>query len=448
MAPKSILLLGSGFVAGPCAEYLLRNPDNSVTIASRRIEPAQKLAGNHPRATPISLDVSSDAALENEIAKHDLVISLIPYTHHATVIKAAIKHKKHVVTTSYVSPAMEELHEQAVAAGITVFNEIGVDPGVDHLYALKTIDDVHSAGGKILSFTSWCGGLPAPEDSNNPLGYKFSWSSRGVLLALRNNAKFLENGKVVDIKGEDLMLSAKPIFTGYPGFAFEGYANRDSTPYAKRYDIPEAQTVIRGTLRFAGFPRFVKALVDCGLLQDDKREYLAASSSPLAWRDFLARLLGTPNDEQSLENALIAKCKLEGADKDRVLHGFKWLGLLSATPVKPLGTPLDTLCAVLEEKMQYGEGERDLVFLQHRFDCELKDGSKETRFSTGAWFGKPNGTTAMALTVGLPCGVATQMVLDGRISKKGVLAPMSKDLWEPLLLELKKEGIEMEESVL
>ncbi|KAJ3340537.1 DNA topoisomerase 2 [Gonapodya sp. JEL0774] len=448
MPSKNILLLGSGFVAGPCAEYLLRSPDNTVTIASRKIEHAKKLAGSHARAVPIALDVNSVSALESEIAKHDLVISLIPYTYHATVIKAAIKHKKHVVTTSYVSPAMEELHEAAVAAGITVFNEIGVDPGVDHLYALKTIDEVHAAGGKILGFTSWCGGLPAPEDSNNPLGYKFSWSSRGVLLALRNSAKFLQGGEVVEIQGEDLMLSAKPIFTGYPGFAFEGYANRDSTPYAKRYGIPEAKTVIRGTLRYSGFPRFVKALVDCGLLQDDKREYLSATSQPLAWRDFMARLLGCPNDDESLEKALSRKCKLEGAEQERVLHGFKWLGLFSDTPVKLQGNPLDTLCAVLEEKMEYGDGERDLVFLQHRFDCELKDGGKETRYSTGVWFGKPNGTTAMALTVGLPCGVATQMILDGKISKKGVLAPMTKDLWEPLLLTLKKEGIEMVETVL
>lgn len=161
-------------------------------------------------------------------------------------------------------------------------NEIGVDPGIDHLYALKIIDEVHRDGGKIVHFTSYCGGLPAPEDSQNPLGYKFSWSSRGVLLALRNPAKFKKDGKIVEIPSTDLMDSAKPIFTGFPGFAFEGYANRDSTGYGERYNIQEAQTIIRGTLRYAGFPKFVKALVLVGLLSDDKEEYLKEGSA-IAW---------------------------------------------------------------------------------------------------------------------------------------------------------------------
>jgi saccharopine dehydrogenase (NADP+, L-glutamate forming) len=169
---------------------------------------------------------------------------LIPYTLHATVIKSAIRNKKNVVTTSYVSPAMLELEEEAKKAGITVMNEIGLDPGIDHLYAIKTIEEVHKAGGKITSFLSYCGGLPAPEASDNPLGYKFSWSSRGVLLALRNAARYYKDGKVVDIAGPQLMGTAKPYFI-YPGYAFVAYPNRDSTPYKERYNIPEAQTIIR-----------------------------------------------------------------------------------------------------------------------------------------------------------------------------------------------------------
>jgi saccharopine dehydrogenase (NADP+, L-glutamate forming) len=159
--------------------------------------------------------------LDAQVAKHDLVISLIPYTLHAKVIEAAVKHKKHVVTTSYVSPAMQAFHQAAIDAGITVFNEVGVDPGIDHLYAVKTIEEVHAKGGKVVSFLSYCGGLPAPEASNNPLGYKFSWSSRGVLLALRNDAKFWKDGKIVQVSGKDLMDTAKPIYI-YPAFAFEG----------------------------------------------------------------------------------------------------------------------------------------------------------------------------------------------------------------------------------
>ncbi|KAJ2426024.1 saccharopine dehydrogenase (NADP+, L-glutamate-forming), partial [Coemansia sp. RSA 2522] len=183
-AQKNILLLGSGFVAEPCLEYLLRSGNNRVTVACRRAEKAQELTSKYPGSTAISLDVEDDAALEAAVAAHDLTISLIPYTQHARVIKAAIKAKKHVVTTSYISPAMEELDAAAKEAGIVCMNEIGLDPGIDHLYALKIINEVHAEGGKIKSFESFCGGLPAPEASNNPLGYKFSWSARGVLLAL------------------------------------------------------------------------------------------------------------------------------------------------------------------------------------------------------------------------------------------------------------------------
>ncbi|KAG0290418.1 saccharopine dehydrogenase (NADP+, L-glutamate-forming), partial [Dissophora globulifera] len=282
MATKKILLLGSGFVAEPCVEYLCRRPENKVTIAARRLNIAQELAAAYPNTTAIALDVADEVALDAAVAEHDLVISLIPYTNHPLVIKSAIKAKVHVVTTSYVSPAMMAYDEAAKAAGIVVMNEIGVDPGVDHLYALKTINEVHAEGGKIISFLSYCGGLPAPEASNNPLGYKFSWSSRGVLLALKNDAKFYENGEIVEYSGDDLMNSAKPIPI-YPAFAFVGYPNRDSTPYKERYNIPEAQTILRGTLRYAGFPEFVKTLVDIGFLDDASQDFLAPSASEIAW---------------------------------------------------------------------------------------------------------------------------------------------------------------------
>jgi saccharopine dehydrogenase (NADP+, L-glutamate forming) len=168
---------------------------------------------------------------------------------------------------------MMELDAQAKEAGITVMNEIGVDPGVDHLSAVLTIDEVHKAGGKILSFKSYCGGLPAPECSDNPLGYKFSWSSRGVLLALRNQAAFYQDGEVKSVEGPELMAEAKPYFI-YPGYAFVAYPNRDSTPYKERYNIPECQTIIRGTLRYQGFPEYIKCLVDIGFLSEDPKDFL------------------------------------------------------------------------------------------------------------------------------------------------------------------------------
>ncbi|KAJ3129820.1 hypothetical protein HK098_008054 [Nowakowskiella sp. JEL0407] len=446
---KKILLLGSGFVAGPCANYLLRFPSNHVTVASRNIANAQKFISKlktQANTTAISLDVTNEEALDNVVKQHDIVISLIPYTQHTLVFKSALKFGKHVVTTSYVSPAMQEFDAEAKAKGLTFLNEIGLDPGIDHLYAIKTIQEVHAAGGKITSFLSYCGGLPSPECSNNPLGYKFSWSSRGVLLALRNSAKFISDGKHVEIPGELLMTAAKPIYI-YPAFAFVGYPNRDSTPYDKRYEIPEAKEVVRGTLRYQGFPEFVKALVDIGFLKDDSLGYL--QSGEMEWKDVTARALGVQtNQESDLISVVLQKTGLKGDEATRIISGLKWIGLFSSEKVTMRGNLLDTLCATLEQKMQYGPGERDMVMLQHKFGVELADGTKQVRTSTGLWFGVPGGDSAMATTVGVPCAIATQMILEGKIKERGVLAPLTAEIVYPLIEAIEAEGIKMVEEIL
>merc|ERR1711939_1214400 len=427
---KKALLLGAGFVTRPTVQ-ILADAGVEVTDACRTLESAKKLCEGIKNTRPISLDVTKDADLDAAVENSDLVISLIPYTFHATVIKSAIRKKKNVVTTSYVSDAM---------------NEIGLDPGIDHLYAVKTIEEVHKAGGKITSFLSYCGGLPAPEASDNPLGYKFSWSSRGVLLALRNAAKYYKDGKVVDIEGKDLMGAAKPYFI-YPGYAFVAYPNRDSTPYKERYNIPEAQTIIRGTLRYQGFPEFVHVLVDMGFLSD---EPVAALKEPISWKEATQKILSaTSSSEQDLKWAIASKTTFKDTEeKNRLMAGLSWVGIFSDEKIIPHGNPLDTLCATLEKKMQFEEGERDFVMLQHKFEIENKDGSKETRTSTLVEYGDPKGYSAMAKLVGVPCGVAVKQVLDGTISEKGILAPMSSKINDPLMKELKKYGIELVEKVI
>ncbi|KAK0449037.1 saccharopine dehydrogenase [Desarmillaria tabescens] len=393
---KKILLLGSGFVARPCAEYIVRNPSNYLTIACRTLERAKS---------------SRTPDLEAQVAAHDLVISLIPYTFHAAVIKAAIKGKTNVVTTSYVSPAIQALDEEAKAAGIIVMNEIGLDPGIDHLYAVKTINEVHAKGGKIKQFLSYCGGLPAPECSGNPLGYKFSWSSRGVLLALLNSASYYSEGKRLDIAGKDLMGYAKPYFIT-PAFAFVAYPNRDSTPFREFYNIPEAETVVRGTLRYQGFPEFIKVLVDLGWLDASEKDWLKES---LTWAEVMQKTIGA---DSASESALITRIKSlctfpDESEATRIISGLRWIGLFSSEKVKPrAGNLLDTLCAQLEGLMKYEQGERDLVMLQHKFIVEWQDGKQETLTSTLEAYGSPVGHSAMALTVGLPCGIATQLILE------------------------------------
>ena len=235
------------------------------------------------------------------------MISLVPYTYHVNVIKAAIKGKTNVVTTSYISPGICELEDEIKKAGIVVMNEIGLDPGVDHLYAIKTIDEVHAKGGKVSAylhiisatshpgctlqikeFHSYCGGLPAPECSGNPLGYKFSWSPRGGLLALLNDAAYIARGQEATVSGKDLMSVAKPYFIT-PAYAFVAYPNRNSVPFREFYSIPEAETVVRGTLRYQGFPGFVRALVALGWLSVERREWLVEG---LTWAQVFQKATG------------------------------------------------------------------------------------------------------------------------------------------------------------
>lgn len=335
----------------------------------------------------------------------------------------------------------------AKKAGTIIFNEIGLDPGIDHLYAVKAIDEIHKAGGKVKSFLSYCGGLPAPENSDNPLGYKFSWSSRGVLLALRNNAKFYQDGKVVEILGKDLMKSAVPYFI-YPGYSFLAYGNRDSTIYKELYKIPEAETVIRGTLRYQGFTDFTLVLVDLGLLDDTEKDFF---KTPIPWKEAFAKLIGaTSSSEADLLAAIDAKATFPSAEaRTTIINGIKWLGFFSDTPITPKGNALDTMCATLEDLMQYGPGERDFVMLQHKFGIEWADGTTETRTSTLADYGDPKGYSSMAKLVGTPCAVAAELLLDGYFKQTGILAPYSPEICNPLREILKeKYGIFLVEKTI
>lgn len=242
------------------------------------------------------------------------------------------------------------------------------------------------------------------------------------------------------------MATAKPYHI-YPGFAFVAYPNRDSTPYKERYHIPEAQTIIRGTLRYAGFPDFVKVLVDIGFLSDEKQSFL---DKPAPWKEIMQKIVGaSSSSEEDLTRAISSKTSFKTAEqKSQVLAGLKWLGLFSSEDIIPRGNPLDTLCATLEKMMQFGEGERDLVMLQHKFEVEMKDGTRQTRLSTLCEYGDPKGYSAMAKLVGVPCACAVKNIFDGSISEKGVLAPMTSKINDPLMKELEKYGISVVEEII
>lgn len=289
---RKVLLLGSGLVTRPAVQVMI-DAGISVTIASRSLDHATKLSHGLSNTTAISLDVNDTAALDEQISKHDLVVSLIPYVHHVAVIKSAIKNKKNVVTTSYVSPGIAELDQAAKDAGITVMNEIGLDPGIDHLYAVKTIDEVHREGGKIKSFLSYCGGL-LPEASGNPFGVKFSWSPKGFLMTANNDAKFYRDGKVEETSGKDVMRNAQE-YDIYPAFAFYAFPNRDSSIYKERYNIPEATTIIRGSLRYRGYTELMRTLVDMGFISQEENPKLKEA---IPWNEAVKEIIGAKSSSE------------------------------------------------------------------------------------------------------------------------------------------------------
>ncbi|CAD6573599.1 MAG: hypothetical protein ASARMPREDX12_006128 [Alectoria sarmentosa] len=426
------------------SEHAQRSP-----IACRTLSTAQSLASGLPRTSAISLDVTSLIDLNKAIQAHNLVVSLVPYIYHSAVIKLAIENKVNVVTTSYISPAIKELENAAKEAGIVILNEVGVDPGVDHLWAIKKIGEVHAKGGKVKEFYSYCGGLPALECANNPLGFKFSWSPRGAIMSQMNSASFILNGKKVDIAAKDLMASAKPYFVAN-GYDFVAYPNRDSVPFREFYKIPEADTVVRGSLRYEGNPAFIKAFADAGWLDANEKEWLKPG---ITWAQITQHVTDAVDPrESSLVASINEKCKFPNeAESNRITSGMRHFGLFSSEKANISGgNLLDTLCGQLEKLLTFQPGERDLVMLQHKFVVEWKDGKKETFTSTLELLGDPKGYSGMSKSVGVTCGIATQLLLDGHpaLNIPGVLAPYEKEICDPIRELVEREGINMVEKTL
>jgi saccharopine dehydrogenase-like NADP-dependent oxidoreductase len=434
---KKILVLGAGLVTRPHVEYLLDVPDFHVTVASRTVSKAKALIGDRANGVAIQLEVTDKAKLRDLIAQSDLAVSMLPYVHHPLVARYCIELKKHMVTTSYVSEAMQEMDVAAKGAGVLILNEIGVDPGIDHMSAMQVIHRVQNSGGKVVSFKSNTGGLPAPEANTNPLGYKFSWSPRGVLLASKNAARWREDGKEIVIPGEEL-------FDHYWSLPIEGlgdlecYPNRNSLPYLDIYGIPDAKTIFRGTLRYTGWCQTVRKLVDTGWLSEETIDL-----SGLTLGQLTARLMGTPGQDVRRE----AMSRLDIAGASHAFKNFEWLGLFSDEPLPVAeGSPLDALVANMLAKMQYDEGERDMLVMQHEFIAAYAD-RREKITSTMIDYGIPHGDTSMSRTVGLPAAIAVRMILQGQVGPTGVHRPVIPEIYEPVMAELKELDIGFTETV-
>ncbi|HVP91435.1 MAG TPA: saccharopine dehydrogenase C-terminal domain-containing protein [Terriglobales bacterium] len=436
---KRVLVCGAGLVAGPLVKYLLGRPDYAVTVADVEVDRARKLVAGHPRGEAKALSVEDRAALAAEIGRADIVVSMVPYTFHPVIAAAAIEAGRSVVTASYVSPAMRELDGRARERGIVILNELGLDPGIDHMEAMRVIREVHAEGGRVVGFTSYCGGLPSPEANTNPFGYKFSWSPKGVLLASKNQAKFLRHGELVVIPAAQLF--AAPETIAIPGLGdFEGYPNRDSVSYREIYGIPEAADVFRGTLRYAGWCRTLMRMGELGLLEDaPQREWKG-----ITYRALLAELAQAPAGED-VKAAVARRLGLEPASD--IMARLEWLGLFADDPVLVAkGSVLDALAARMVERLAYAPGERDMVILQHEFAVERRDGRREKITSSLIDFGIPHGDSSMSRTVGLPAAIGARMILEGRIRETGVIVPVTPDIYNPILDELAGAGIRFREE--
>ena len=434
---KKVLILGAGMVVNPIVRYLL-DKNFIVTVATRTKSKADEMIAGHPNGRSVAWTVEQEAELDKMIADHDLTVSLLPYLYHVMVAKKCIRLKKNMVTTSYVKPEMQALDAEAKAAGIIILNELGLDPGIDHMSAMRIIDHIHGKGGKVEEFYSFCGALVAPEVEENPFHYKFTWAPKGVVMAGNNDGNFLKNGEVKYIPTENLFRN--PLKVDFPKIGLlDVYPNRDSLPYKELYGIPEAKTIMRGTFRYEGWCEIIDALKVLKLITYDK-----INVEGLSYAGFMAKMIG----EASVEN-IVAKVasKLGLKINARPIVAMEWLGLFSNEPMnRKEDSPFEIVSDLMIAKMMIQPEERDMVVMQHTFLASYPDGKQEVIKSRMLDFGTLKTDTSVARTVALPAACGVEMILEGKIKVKGVYIPVIPDIYNPILDQLETMNIKMVEE--
>lgn len=436
---KNILLIGAGRSTISLIEYLLGNlekEDWSLLVADQNLDFATSKIGENPRASAIQFDVNDDVQRSQEIENADIVISMLPAHMHISVAKDCVRLKKNMVTASYVSKEMRALESEAVKNGVTIINEIGVDPGIDHLSAMKVIDEIRGRGGVLEEFETFTGGLLAPESDDNPWNYKFTWNPRNVVLAGQGGAvKFIQSGTYKYIPYHKLFRRTEIIeVEGYG--KFEGYANRDSLMYRSLYNLEDVKTMYRGTLRRPGFSRAWNVFVQLGATDDS---YTIPNSDELTFRDFINLFLAY-NPTDSVELKLKHYLNMRQDDVE-LFEKLEWLGIFESTKI-PLknATPAQILQFILEQKWSLKKDDKDMIVMWHKFIYQLNGEQKELH-SSMVVKGEDSMRTAMAKTVGYPVAIAAKMILKGKINTPGVHIPIMKEIYEPVLEELKNFGI-------
>lgn len=433
---KNVLILGAGLVVKPMVRYLLDHR-YMVTVASRTKSKGENMIAGHQNGTALEWTVDKEAELDKMVADHDLTVSLLPYRYHVMVAKKCIEHKKPLVTTSYVKPEMKALDEQTSDAGILILNEVGLDPGIDHMSAMRIIDHIHDKGGAVESFYSVTGALPAPGALDSPFNYKFSWSPKGVVLASNNGARFMKRGNITELDTADLF--KKPLLSSFPEVGeLEIYPNRDSMPYIDLYAIPEAKTMFRGTFRHQGWCEAMDAIKAMNLITQKEYDF-----SGMTYAGFVKQMIGADLNEEAKD----AVCKYLDLEKDAVpVKALEYLGLFDEKEMsRTKDTPYEITSDLMIDKMMLQDNESDMVVMEHTFMASYPDNSKEVIKSRMLDFGSPATDTAVARTVALPAAVAVDLILTGKIETTGVHIPVIGELYNPILERLQEMDIQMEE---
>ena len=438
-----ILVLGAGLVIRPFLNYLFTETDLQIRVASLDVgDAARDLVAQHSRGELLELDVNNKEKLREQIRRPEikLVASFVPPVYHPLVARMCIEAGKSMIMTSYAKQELYAMQDQAREAGVCILAEIGFDPGIDHMSAMKTIRTIQEQGGEIVSFCSDCGALPAPEAAINPFGYKFSWHPRGALGAARRPARFLQDGKEIEVAKDRVFEHYSMKCIDSLGW-LESYPNMDALPYLENYNIPSARSIYRGTLRYTGWGETMKKFIQLGLLNEIGRPGLEAGTC----QEFTGRLIGSAGGDD-LEQDL---ARYLGIDKDStVIKRMQWLGLLDRRPV-PAGShsAFDLVLELMNEKMGYAREERDMVVLRDEIVARFSDRDELLQKTmTLIDYGHPGGDSAIARTVGLPSAIAARLMLEGRFDLTGVHLPVQPEIYEPVLAELPRQGIHVREE--
>ena len=439
---NKILVLGAGRSSSSLISYLLAQAKTNhwqIVVGDVSEQAAQDRVANAGNGKAIRFDIADGESSKAAIASADVVVSLIPAHLHPLVAKICLAEKKHLLTASYVSDEMKSFHNEAQSKGLLFLNESGLDPGIDHMSAMQVIDKIKANGGQLTSFESFTGGLIAPEtEPENPWRYKFTWNPRNVVMAGQGTAKFLQNGAYKFIPYQQLFQRITPVTV--PGFGeYEGYANRDSLKYLETYGLHGIRTMLRGTLRNKGYCPAWNILVQLGCCDDT---FQLEGVEKMNHQDFINAFLDF-HSSHSVEEKLCSAFNLHPQGEE--MKRFRWSGLFSEEKIGlSTGTPAQVMEHILNKKWKLKAGDKDFVVMWHRFRFELDGKVKEIQAHLTAT-GDNEINTAMAKTVGLPLAISTRLLMQGKIKSRGVVIPVMKEMYDPVLRELGELGIRLSE---